>query len=530
MTAVSYWLKFKQHIWLPVLIIFAVLLYAHFSYGLPWRFNSPDEAANAYFALRLARGESLGAPDKLNAITQNPLVHPRSTHIVNNQLVPTSFIGLPIIYGFVGRMIGASALPYFTPLAAIFGLLAFWGIVKELSGKDAAWLALALLIFTPAVWYYHSRSFYHNALFLDLALVTIWSSLIMLKKTAAWRYLLTGIFFGLTIAVRTSEVFWFAAAGLLFLAAHWRQIKWRQLWLIIIGALAAFSPVFYHNYQIYGSLFSFGYRQNLLLTTDIQQTLSLLQQLILPFGFNPRIILSTTTNYLLKLNWWWAGLVAVGLIYFFINWRGQTKQAKVFMGLILFVSGWLMIVYGSWQFNDNPDPRAVTLGTSYARYWLPIYTLLLWPVGVWLDSLRQQKLGKEMIFGVIGVYLVFSTALVWWHPSEGLAQVKANVQRFNDWNIQMQRQTKPDSVIVTGLTDKIFWPERDVIYALVNPVDYESIGKLLTSGRSVYWFHPTWRADDLVTMNRRLANYGLSLTAQSLAWQDFSLYRLTLKQ
>ena len=41
----------------------------------------------------------------------------------------------------------------------------------------------------------------------------------------------------------------------------------------------------------------------------------------------------------------------------------------------LVVSAWLLVVYGSWWFSDNPDPTAITLGSSYVRYFLPLYIL-----------------------------------------------------------------------------------------------------------------------------------------------------------
>src|SRR5574338_449478 len=88
--------------------------------------------------------------------------------------------GLPLILGWVGGVVGTQALPYLTPLGAIFGLLALFGIVRELTtgNKPAAWLASLLLMLTPAFWYYHSRSFFHNALFLDFLLAAIYVALL----------------------------------------------------------------------------------------------------------------------------------------------------------------------------------------------------------------------------------------------------------------------------------------------------------------------------------------------------------------
>ena len=58
----SYWSRGKERLLLLILIALAVFLYAGFSFGLPWRFNSPDEAANAFFSQRVAQGQKLAAP------------------------------------------------------------------------------------------------------------------------------------------------------------------------------------------------------------------------------------------------------------------------------------------------------------------------------------------------------------------------------------------------------------------------------------------------------------------------------------
>lgn len=516
--------------WLILIVVLAAFLFSVFNWGLPWRFNSPDEAANAFFATRLARGEFITAPVPLNEITQNPIVHPRSTNIINGQLAPASFLGLPLILGWVGGVVGTQALPYLTPLGAIFGLLALFGIVRELTtgNKPAAWLASLLLMLTPAFWYYHSRSFFHNALFLDFLLAAIYVALLALKKKNSWLYLVSGLIFGFALALRTSEIFWLAAAGIAWFGINWPQWKWRDLALVILGMIAAFSPVLITNYNIYGSVFSVGYRQELVLTNDLEKTLGLVQQLVLPFGFHPSVIFKTVSNYLVNLTWWWTVLVGVGIIYFVKTWRQQSRQAKAFMISIFVMCLWLATVYGSWQFNDNPDPEAVTLGTSYVRYWLPIYALLLWPAGVVLSKLLNWRWGKELILLVIGSYALLSGLLVWTEPQEGLAAVRGNIMKFQSWSVEVQEITEPNSVIVSGLTDKIFWPERQVIYTLVNPVDYESVNKLLHTGIPVYWFHPTWQAADLVTMNNRLSVYGLSISAVKLGWQDFSLYKFSL--
>ncbi len=520
--------KFRFYYLIILLVPLGLFLYGSFHFNLPRRFNSPDEAANAYFAHRLAQGYSLTAPAGLNEITLEPIVHPRSTHIIKGQLAPASFLGLPLLIGFLGRIFGQSIMPLITPLAAIIGLSCFYWLVRELSDKRSALIAVLLLAFHPAFWYYHSRSFYHNALFFDFLLLAIVCLMLAIKNGKPWPYLAGGLALGAALAMRTSEIFWLVTCGLIWLSLNWHQVVVRYLWLLILGALISFLPVFVTNYSIYGSIISVGYSQDLKQVTNIPQALGLLPQLLLPFGFHPRVILFTAKNYLWQLIWWWAIFVMVGLVYFLFTWRQQTKQAQKFLLVVLLISVWLVVVYGSWLFNDNPDPNAITIGTSYVRYWLPVFSLLLWPAAVFISKVWQKKWGRVLVFGLFGGYIILSINLVWWEPLEGLGQIKANVKRFENWNREVQALTEPNSVIVTGLTDKIFWPERSVIYNLASSTDYQAVVRLVQNQIPVYWFRSTLRPDDLKRINLNLKNYNLGLAIKQYGWQDFSLYQFYL--
>lgn len=506
----------------------AVLVYSLYNIGLPWRFNSPDEAANAYFARRLANGDGLTASAELNKITSSPIVHPRSTQIVANHLAPASFLGLPLLAGFIARLVGEPVLPYITPLGAALGLWCFWLIVRHLTNDKTAWLTTFILAITPAWWYYHSRSFFHNALFVDFLLLGIYALLQALRTKKVFWYILSGLAIGWALSLRTSEFFWLAASGVIWLGLNWRQLRWYDLPILIMAAVLAFSPVLIANYHIYGAIFSIGYRQELGQVTNLNQALDLLPQLIWPFGFHPRIILTTSINYLFKLSWWWVCLVGVGALYFLFTWRRQSLSAKSLFVAMVVATVWLVVVYGSWQFNDNPNPQAVTLGTSYVRYWLPIYVFWLWPAGMFLADWTNRRWGRVAVMTIVGSYLVLSVSLVWWRPEEGLLWVRANIKRFQQWNEEVRLLTEDNSVIVTGFTDKIFWPDRQVIYNLSNRDDFRSAVELLRSHVPVYWFHPTWRPSEFVVIQRRLSDYGLFLTPLKYGWYDFSLYKLSL--
>lgn len=197
----------------------------------------------------------------------------------------------------------------------------------------------------------------------------------------------------------------------------------------------------------------------------------------------------------------------------------------------LVVSVWLVLLYGSWQFHDNPDPSTVTLGTSYVRYWLPLYAWWLWPAGWMLASWWPKAWGKSAVILGLLAYVALSSYLVLWEPSEGLRAIGANLRRFETVNQQITSLTRSDSVILTDITDKIFWPERNVMVSSTPAQDYAAVKTLLTAGLPVYQFHATWLPRDLAHLNQgSLAQFGLSLAPAEYGFQDFSLYRFALKK
>lgn len=505
--------------------ILLVLIYVGGSLNLPPRYNSPDEAANAFFATRLARGQWLPLLAPLNQLAGRSFVHPRSTIVYNQQIMPASFLGWPLLAGGLGRLTGSGALPYVTPFMALLGLGFLYLIVKELFNRPAALITVWLAALQPAFWYYHSRGWFHNAVFMDLLLVAVWLGFKILKTNKAGWYLLLGLISGLALSVRTAEIFWFIAAGLWWLIWWRHKISFKNLWLIILGFIIGLFPIFISNYFLYGFPLSFGYRPDLLWSPDVNQTASLFNELILPFGFHPRLIFNTTVNYLILLMWWWFWPVAAAAVYLVATWRSLSREFKGLIIGILIISLWLVVVYGSWQFNDNPDPAAVTIGTSYVRYFMPLYVLWLIPVGYFLAQLAKLQWGRYLTLFVAGIYLVLSTGLVWFDYQEGLSAVRGNLQRFAAASSAVQALTPPGGVIVSGKTDKFFWPERAVIYELKTAADYQAIAKLLSSAVPVYAFRATLLPNDWTSFNNKIRPFGLTLAPAAYTWEDFSLYQ-----
>ena len=202
---------------------------------------SPDETANAFFATRFAETLTLAEPgDEL--LAQFDRLHPRSTLVLNGQIVPGSFLGLPFLYGFFVMILGPMALWYLTPLLTILAAYGWRRIVQRYTNLSIANIAFALFLLHPAVWYYSARGLMHNVLFLDLLVLAAWLWVIRPMGKAkshpsVWNDLLAGLFIGLALFVRTSEFLWIGAglaiAGLIW----WRTLSWRRLRAGLFGLL-----------------------------------------------------------------------------------------------------------------------------------------------------------------------------------------------------------------------------------------------------------------------------------------------------
>ena len=525
------WVRERREVLAVVLVaLVAAVTYSSFSWGLPWRFNSPDEAANAYFSERMALGQELAAPAALNAVVPVPVVHPRSTTIVDGRLVPASFLGLPLLAGFVGRFAGTAALPYVTPLGAVVGLVCFYLIVRGLFNPRAAAIAFGLLALLPGYWYYHSRSFFHNGLFFDFLLLTFWLGLKALRSGRSYLYLLTGLAYGATVALRSSEVFWITVAVVVWVTTAGYKVHFRHLVWFVAGAVVGFSPVLITNYHLYGQPLSIGYGVSMVQPGgSLSASASLLKQLIVPFGIHPHVIWSNVSRYLITLSWWWTVLAAVGAAWVASHFRTFTQEQRAWFSTTVVAAVWLTVLYGSWQFHDNPDPTAITLGTSYVRYWLPLQALLLIPAALAADHWLSVRWARVGVAVALVAYAALSVHLVLFDPSEGLNQVRANIFRFESISLTVQRLTDPKSVIMTELTDKFFWPERAVMQSSPPQVTWPAVKTLLKHGTPVFYFHPTWSPRDFTLLNQKqLAPYGLGLQAIQYGFGDHSLYRFAV--
>lgn len=545
----------KQNIlknWQVIVIIFfvglAAISYSYLGYtikgdlsaqdGTKLIFNSPDETANYFFSYLYAESTTLTYPEPTNYLVEG-LIAPRSMRFINGQVAPASFFGLMIFLGTLAKIFSLKFLLYFIPIISAFSLIYFYLLIKKVFNKEIAFFSTLLAAIFPAYWYYSTRSFFNNIIFLDFLIIGLYYLVLSLEKPKILYFILSGLFFGWSIFIRSSEVIWLGLLIFIILIINIRRIKFYNIFILIGIMLLTWLPIFYYNQIIYGQFLTFGYNYDFLILTEdfLSGQLTTLKQLLLPFGFNWDNIKTNFYNYFIKLFWWYFILIELGLALLIgklLSFKFNEKQLiakKVLIYLILFIifSSYLIIFYGSWRLADHPDPTAVTIGTSYSRYFLPIYLfslpLISYFIYIIFDKYKLIKISIYILIFCFFFYLSFN--LVYLDQEEGIFKIKSNIEDYQIIAKGVLKITESNSIIIAERNDKIFFPVRKIIYKLNNDRDNQLIGLLITNEK-IYWWRFKLTGDDLAYLKQQYfeKKYGWYLGSAIYCFRQQCLYPL----
>lgn len=525
-------------IFLLILGVFFLFLFSWLSHFTPVRFNSPDEAANYFWANRVASGQELKLAINLEPSIAGA-VHLRSDNVnQRGEIVPGTFLGLILFYGVLGKIFGGLAIKFFTPFMAVSAAAAFYFLVKKFFDHRVAIVATLLLLVHPAWLYYTNRGLLPNVLFVSLCLIG--AAVVLLKpfashyKKSVWQlfdYSLGGLLIGLALTVRTSEIIWLGFIFVLLVIVYRRQTNFSAVFLFLVFAALTFLPILKLNQELYGNYLTSGYA-TLNQSIEIGSAASALNtgtSPLLPFGFHPRSILQNFWHYQIILLWWYFIPLVIGFIKLAVGgWQLAVSNKKiknnldhpsfyVFICLTIFavVTGWLAIYYGSWRITDNISNQ-VTIGVAYARYFLPSFVLGL-PIIAWLvlEFLNYFKTRQTKIIVGAGLLILFFTlnAQVVFLGQDGLLAVEKNIISYRETNLTLQPDLPANSIIVSDRSDKIFWPE--FLVARFDDTDLSVWKKLVKvlEVRPVYYFSPKALADaDFRRLNAQVSASGGYLT------------------
>lgn len=486
------------------LIFFLVTSFFAMTWRVHW--NSPDETANAFFIRQYVQTGSFRAAEPLNVVGEN-LVHPRAVQIARHDLVPGSFLGMLIFYGWIANILGVWIVPLLTPLIATIASLFFYKLITRLFDERIARWSFFLLLMQPAWVYYTARSFFPNVLFLSLLIIGCYY-IVNGQGASVRNFFLSGLFIGAALAVRTAEVGWVMGALALLLYFEKKRVTWQQVSSLAIGIVIPFLFIFYHNTALYGNPLYSGYAQ-----IDAEavpaafawhfrsRLLSTLFSLLLPFGIKPAALFLNTYTYLLWMFWWFAVPMIFG--YFLLR---RVHVQRRYRFVFLFLCAWLLLYYGSWSFKDT-TLAGPTLGTSYVRYWLPIFVFGLPFSVVALMHVRHLWLRHVLIGGIV----LLSAGSVFWWSDESLFSLRTTAARATAITRAVLDRTPSSAVIVTERSDKLFFPDRRVIFN--DPLDTVKMDRVIAKLQErvpVYYFTELQQHDIDFMNENRLLRYGVA--------------------
>ncbi len=530
-----------------------------------YKFNSPDEMMNYFWTLRYSKGEELRYEDDLLQ-ESNFLIRPRSTSAYENYVIPGSFMGMYFIYGNIGRAFSPLFSPddfilYLTAVFAVFAVWVFYFLIKRVFDKNIAFISSLLLFTFPAYMYYASRSMYHNVLFLSLFIMSITAIIYSLntnfnnRKRRLAGYiggLAGGILLGFSLFARTSEVGWVILLVIFIFLFHIRkffdfsnrrQVIYSWLWgvLFVCGVLISLTPLFGLNYKIYGRPLSVGYNINLPQSaSDIYTQADVwFRLLVSPFGVDITSITLNAYNYLYKIYLPLSVFAFAGILLWLMRFvyksikrkvDFQTKKQFAYFISAVVITVYLAVFYGSWQIVDRIDNTTFSLGTSYTRYWLPVYVLWIPFISLavlWIPRFTRRKFARPILSVIfVSLLIVYSFDLTFWKTDESLSHIRDNVKAQQAKMLRIKDVLKDENpVVILGFkqADKIFFPEyKRVIPQMVVNKDYEAVSRLVDKGVDVRYYHFAAK-DDLRTISRRnFEPFGLKI--------DLDGYEITTRE
>lgn len=458
-------------------------------------FVSPDETANTFFARNFSQTGKLAVYDSFNQEFSD-LIHPRSVISQNAHLTPVSFLGLPVMYGSLAAIFGEWILLFLTPIIAIIASIAFRKTLSIHFSQKVSDLSSILFLVNPAIWYYSARGLMHNVLFASLV---VFAAYFFFVKPISRSILISGLFMGLSLFVRASEIYWIAASIVLIFVFAKNRLRKKDILEFLVGLMIGLLPFFYFNQITYGNPFQTGY------TSIVSEGSA---AVILPFGFDIKAIAENVSNYGVMLFGWVSILSLIGIPIVFV-------RNRFYVFLFFGISVWLGILYGSWRLFDNPDPTQISIANSYIRYWIPIFILSIPFVSeaiVWISNHGRTRFAKGLFLCVL-VILIFGLNLriVFFDGQDALTRVAQNLRESREIKKEVLSITPEDSVIVVDRADKLFFPDRHVHYPLRSEVTYNLIPKI-ASTKPLFYYGITFPQSDIDYLNQtKLKNLELKI-------------------
>ncbi|MBI3626717.1 hypothetical protein HY224_01580, partial [Candidatus Uhrbacteria bacterium] len=218
-------------------------------------------------------------------------------------------------------------------------------------------------------------------------------------------------FFSLAVGVRANEIIWLLPLIVAVTIYFRRVIHWKVWLTFAVSSIIFITPVLYWQEATFGAVFKTGYQSQVAQVVSAAaepQVASLsagivrlrqIKSYVLPLGLNFKLARQNGFDYLVKFFWWLSLPTAWVMVWLIKNWRKHDRNFKFYLVSGLALICWLMVYYGSHQYNDTTLQTA-TIGTSYIRYLLPSFLWLIPLIDAVIITYRTDKIffpGRRVI-------------------------------------------------------------------------------------------------------------------------------------
>jgi len=525
----------RERVLLVCIFCFSFLVYAFLAFVHPQRYSSPDEAANYFFAKQWS--ESLDPRLQIPfEVVRSDFLHPRSMISVGGLISPISFIGFPLFAGMVARIFTPASIPFVTPVLAALGIVCFYALLHRLHSRFFALAGAALLAFHPAYWYNATRSLFHNSGFVALLLAAAYLLVAAAQQKEKKYFILGGLALGFATSFRTSEIIWMFLAALVLFLFYWK-VFFQRGWLLTGGMfLLVLVPIFSFNTVFFGHPLQFGYgaAESVAVGVGTEKPSNDVLATLFPFGVHLERSILIAWQYLGKFFFWFTPFILVGVIVFLASVIQKTTHERKIAFLVpwswiaLVSSLWLIVLYGSWDFWEYQGQQELILGSSYLRYWLPIYVLTI-PYCIlglqWFTERIAALRSRGFVLGIV-LMIFFSWGMVYDAPLYGLTTVHNELTQSDEMFAKMRAVLPADAVVISGKADKVLFPTYFVI-AETNFSDreHQKFIRDLFAKRPVYLLINAIDQEKTAALNEAL-RYGFLFTPQTVVSSYQDLFKL----
>lgn len=503
------------------ILLFLVYSYLMWGKSLPL-YSWPDEMANAFFIEQFANTTSLRVEQPYDVFAHN-LVTPRSMTLRDGFLVPVGFVGLPVLYGLIAKVIGGMHV-FITPLLAVLCVYLMYRVVSMVWDERMGRVSALLLAVYPPFVYYASFTLLPNIAFVAGLMTGLF---FLLKNFYHRRYIFNYIFsalaFSSAVMIRPNEVIWFGVALVVLLWVYRKDIQVFD-WIVFGFTSATMALIyFFINFQTYRSYLPSGYTTQISQTGEVQTQAWSVMKLFFPFGIDLSMVWQNLVTFVIPVQWPYMILAVFGVVAFLGVYKERDGYA--YLGGVAILTAYLLIYYGSWELVDSFVGSHSQLGISYNRYWLPIGILMI-PMSAYFLVDIGKRSSRVMLGGVLVAVSVLSLYIVFLHGPDSLMRIRQALHQQERLHAQIISLTEEESVIMTHRGDKIVFPQRQVI-SQYDPADLSGVRALLTHEIPVYYLI---YKDELFVQQENeqfFTPQGLTREQPQILEGDYLLYEIT---